>query len=179
MSTKAEMKRALILKTATEFVLENDFNDLTLEAVAKQADISKGGLLYHFPNKEALLIGISQYIFEEFTVLFDKKANQDPIQEGKWARAFIKAAEWDLQHKNKLNAGVLASSLLSPEASKAVTEIYQYVQNKLEEDTISPTTATIIRLAIDGLYYSEMLNIAPVKEELRKEVFKELLNMTK
>ncbi|WP_306425560.1 TetR/AcrR family transcriptional regulator [Priestia aryabhattai] len=46
MSTKAQLKRDLILKAAIEFILENDFNDLTLEAVAKQAGISKGGLLY-------------------------------------------------------------------------------------------------------------------------------------
>ena len=27
----------------------------TLDAVAKKAGVSKGGLLYHFPNKEALI----------------------------------------------------------------------------------------------------------------------------
>ena len=31
---------------------------LTLEAVAKEAGVSKGGLLYHFSNKEALIEGM-------------------------------------------------------------------------------------------------------------------------
>ncbi|MCX5496899.1 helix-turn-helix domain containing protein, partial [Kaistia dalseonensis] len=31
---------------------------LSLEAVAERAGISKGGLLYHFPTKQALLSGL-------------------------------------------------------------------------------------------------------------------------
>lgn len=56
MESKAHIKRHLILDTATKIVMENDYNALTLDAVAKQAGISKGGLLYHFPNKELLRV---------------------------------------------------------------------------------------------------------------------------
>ncbi|MEH7321147.1 TetR/AcrR family transcriptional regulator [Priestia megaterium] len=179
LSTKAELKRDLILKAAIEFILEKDFNDLTLEAVAKQAGISKGGLLYHFPNKEALLAGLTQHIFEEFITLFKEKANQDPFEKGKWSRALVELSKWDLEHNSKLNIGVLAQSLLDHDTSKAIDTNYQYVQDKIEEDVINPVTATIIRLAIDGLYYSELLNVAPIEKELREKVLNELLNMTK
>ena len=63
MESKANMKRNLILKFAKEFIIQNDFNDLTLDAVAKQAGISKGGLLYHYPNKEALLHRVNTIYF--------------------------------------------------------------------------------------------------------------------
>ncbi|WP_309225846.1 TetR/AcrR family transcriptional regulator [Priestia megaterium] len=179
LSTKAELKRDLILKAAIEFILENDFNNLTLEAVAKQAGISKGGLLYHFPNKEALLAGLTQHIFEEFITLFKEKAHQDPIEKGKWSRALVELSKWDLEHNSKLNIGVLSQSLLDQDTSKAIDTTYQYVQDKIEEDVINPVTATIIRLAIDGLYYSELLNVAPIEKELREKVLNELLNMTK
>ncbi len=179
LSTKAELKRDLILKAAIEFILENDFNDLTLEAVAKQAGISKGGLLYHFPNKEALLGGLSQHIFEELITSFKEKANQDPNEKGKWSRALVELSKWDLEHNSKLNIGVLSQSLLDHDTSKAIGTTYQYVQDKIEQDVINPVTATIIRLAIDGLYYSELLNVAPIEKELRDKVLNELLNMTK
>lgn len=49
----------------------------------------------------------------------------------------------------------------------------------MEHDGISPVTAMVIRLTIDGLYYSELYNIAPISEDLRKEVIKQLVDMTK
>ena len=38
-----------------ELVLETGAGHLTLDAVAKCAGLSKGGLLYHFPSKDLLL----------------------------------------------------------------------------------------------------------------------------
>ena len=179
MESKAAMKHQHILQSATEFILENDYHTLTLDAVAKQAGISKGGLLYHFPNKEALLIGVAQYIFEEFTIAFEEHAKQDPIEKGKWCRALIEVSKWDLEHNAELNVGLLAASMLNPDIVENISEGYQYMQTKVEQDHIDPVTATIIRLAIDGLYYSELFHIAPLDEKLREKVIQQLLTMTK
>lgn len=48
-------KRSSILLAASIVVKNNGVEKLTLEAVAKEAGVSKGGLLHHFPNKEALI----------------------------------------------------------------------------------------------------------------------------
>ncbi|PMB02210.1 hypothetical protein CEN49_26140, partial [Fischerella thermalis CCMEE 5273] len=39
--------REVILKSANQIVKEQGFTSLTLDAVAKHAGVSKGGLLYH------------------------------------------------------------------------------------------------------------------------------------
>ncbi len=44
-----------ILDAAEEIVLESGAAHLTFDAIAKRVGISKGGLLYHFASKEALL----------------------------------------------------------------------------------------------------------------------------
>ena len=44
-----------ILDAAQAVVLEVGAAHMTLDAVAAKARVSKGGLLYHFPTKEALL----------------------------------------------------------------------------------------------------------------------------
>jgi AcrR family transcriptional regulator len=179
MKSKANVKRQLILKTATQIILDKDFNALTLDTVAKKAGISKGGLLYHFPNKEALIKGMAQHIFEEIISNFYKSAENDPVVDGKWSRAFIEASRLDLEHYGELNVGILATSLLNPDIAKEISIGYQSLLTKLENDGISPMTTTIIRLAIDGLYYSQMLNIAPVDREMQKKVFHQLIEMTK
>ncbi|AOH54621.1 TetR family transcriptional regulator [Peribacillus muralis] len=180
MESKASLKRQHILKSATDFILQNDFNSLTLDSVAKQAGISKGGLLYHFPSKEALMIGLAQYIFEKFNMQFNEQANKEnPIEKGTWCRALIEVTKWDLEHNAELNIGLIAASMLNADVSESISQSYQYVQNKVEQDNIDPVTATIIRLAIDGLYYSELFNLAPLDENLREKVLQQLIAMTK
>lgn len=48
-------KRTTILQVACRLVRKLGASHLTLDAVAKEAGVSKGGLLYHFPTKEALI----------------------------------------------------------------------------------------------------------------------------
>ena len=47
--------RDRILDAAEQLVATQGASNLTLDAVAQAAGVSKGGLLYHYPNKEALL----------------------------------------------------------------------------------------------------------------------------
>src|SRR5262245_25771867 len=50
--------RDRILEAAEQLVAAQGASNLTLDAVAQTAGVSKGGLLYHFPSKDALLIGM-------------------------------------------------------------------------------------------------------------------------
>src|SRR5690348_11094601 len=57
--------RERLLDAAERVVAESGATHLTLDAVAKSAGVSKGGLLYHFPSKEALLEGMLARHFED------------------------------------------------------------------------------------------------------------------
>jgi len=50
--------RDRILEAADQLVAAQGASNLTLDAVAQAAGLSKGGLLYHFPSKDALLMGM-------------------------------------------------------------------------------------------------------------------------
>lgn len=179
MQSKADIKRQLILETAKTLVLADGFNSLTLEAVAKKAGISKGGLLYHFPNKEKLIAWLGEYIFQEFENNFSKIADSDPIQTGRWTRAFIEASKADLTENAELNVGVLASSILDSEVSESISEVYKSILTKIQDDGLDSITVDLIRLTLDGLYYSQTLNVAPLEKQRVNEVFDQLMKMTK
>lgn len=179
MESKADLKRRLILDTAKQIILENGLSLLTLDAVARAADISKGGLLYHFPNKESLIKGLAQHIFDEFSSNFYKFAEHDSNETGKWSRALIEASKVDLEHNGELNAGIMATSYLDPNIAKNISEGYESILKKIEDDKINPVTATIIRLTLDGIYYSEMFNVAPMEKGKVNEVIHQLLELTK
>lgn len=59
-ASNSEDKKKSILNAAADIVKEEGVAKLTLEAVAKKAGLSKGGLLYHYSSKEALIKGMVQ-----------------------------------------------------------------------------------------------------------------------
>lgn len=179
MQTKSETKRLHILNAAKQQVLENGFYSITLDAVSQRAQVSKGGLLYHFPNKESLIIGLAEYIFLDFEKNFYELANKDSEKKGRWTRAFIKATESDLTDNAELNIGALAASVLEPELCKKISKRYNSILEKLQNDGLEPATVDIIRLSLDGLYYSTYLNIAPLDISRTESVIDNLIKMTK
>src|SRR5881227_3806920 len=50
--------RTRILDAAETIVRDKGVTGLTLDAAAREAGVSKGGLLYHFASKEALAAGL-------------------------------------------------------------------------------------------------------------------------
>lgn len=67
----------MILQAAAEVVLKSGAYAMTLEAVAAQAGVGKGGLLYHFPNKEALIEGMSNQLLENFETAFEREIERE------------------------------------------------------------------------------------------------------
>ena len=59
---RSNNKKDQILQAALQVVEENGSNHLTIEAVAAFAGFSKGGVLYHFPSKKALLSGMVEHL---------------------------------------------------------------------------------------------------------------------
>ncbi|MFZ3578297.1 TetR/AcrR family transcriptional regulator [Virgibacillus sp. DJP39] len=179
MKSKADIKRQLILDTAKQIILDNGLGSLTLDAIAKKASISKGGLLYHFPNKESLIKGLALHIFNDYAFHFYDSAEQDTNETGKWSRALIEATKKDLEQNAELNVGILAASFLEPEINEKISESYIDLLKKLEDDKIDPLTADIIRFALDGIYYSKLFNVASPKQEKIDHVMQQLLEMTR
>jgi AcrR family transcriptional regulator len=169
--------RDAILKAANQVVMESGVTRLTLEAVAQAAGVIKGGLLYHFPSKEALIKGMIEQMNASFNASIRQayEADQGPAQ-GRWLRAFIRATFTSEQVD--LAAGLLAALALNPALLAPNRINYQTWQKQIEADVIDPAMATIIRLAVDGLWFSEVLDFAPPQHSLREAVLNRLIEMT-
>lgn len=60
----APAARAKVLHAYAELLVSSGERSATLDAVADLAGVSKGGLLYHFPSKEALAEGLMEHLRE-------------------------------------------------------------------------------------------------------------------
>ncbi|MBJ8194076.1 TetR/AcrR family transcriptional regulator, partial [Bacillus cereus] len=67
-----------------------------------------------------------------------------------------------------LYTALSAAQFTNPQMLKLLQDEYENIQNKIENDELDPVRSTIVRLAIDGLWFAEMFLIAPPNEEMRQ-----------
>jgi AcrR family transcriptional regulator len=173
-------KRNHILSAASIIVKTHGVEKLTLEAVAKEAGISKGGLLHHFPNKQALINEMVEELTNHFVANINDRATRasSSAGDGKWSRAFIEVTFDEVKEGNGLSTAIMASLFTNPDLLTRVQNEYSTWQKKFEDDGIDPVRATIVRLAADGLWFSEVFGTGHINKELREKVAKYLINMT-
>lgn len=180
--SKGKETRDKILEACVANIIENGIKDFTLEKVAKVAEVSKGGLLHHFRSKDDLITGVVEREISHIqTILADLSAN-DPKEKGRYTRAYIKSLDYEMsdqEHSNyqKLWAAILSCFVEKPELLKPIEKDYEMIQNKIENDAIDQVDATIIRLAVEGLIYTESFNFN-ISKDMRKKVLAKLLKMT-
>ena len=171
--------REAVLRAAERVVDEEGVSGMTLEAVAREAGVSKGGLLYHYPSKEALIGGMIRRLIEGFGEALGRELGRERGGGGgRWSRAYARASfaedRWYLQ----VNAGLLAAVAEDTRLLDPLRRGYEDGQRWAERDGIDPAVATVVRLAADGLFFAEMFGFAPPEGALRERVLEALLSLT-
>lgn len=174
--------REKILDAAEARLLAGGPAALVLDSVAVDAGISKGGLLYHFRTKEALVAGLLERMFEHFDRELESLSRTDPEAVGAWTRAYLGSTVTDqgtpADSSAQLMAGILATLGRDSEHLESVREHFARWHLRLETDGIDPTTATIVRLAADGLWLSALLGLPQLDAEASENVVRALRDLT-
>ncbi len=176
--------REAILDAAQSRLLELGPTGLVLETVAAEAGVSKGGLLYHFPSKEALVAGLTERMLAGFDALQSVLQADDPDEAGAWTRAYVRSTVTPqgepADDSARLMAGLLAGFGGDPTRLGEVQARFQQWQARIEQaDGVDPTSATIVRLAADGLWLSALLGLPGMGKPLAKQVMARLDAMTR
>jgi AcrR family transcriptional regulator len=174
--------RDRILTAAEDVVLNEGVARLTLEKAATTAGVSKSGVLYHFPSRSALVSAMVGRLTERIEKQLAAQRTADPGERGAYARAYINDAfasadDEQTRRGQRLGAAVLAAMASEPDLLAPLREAFARWQAKIEIDTSNPIRGTILRLAADGLWVSELLGFAPLDADLRRQVQEELLRM--
>ncbi|NMB69107.1 MAG: TetR/AcrR family transcriptional regulator [Chloroflexi bacterium] len=175
MPKSGEKTRAALLDAASRIVQQRGVEHLTLDLTAQEAGVSKGGLLYHFPSKEALIKGMIQSYLQRFTADFNAAAQADaPAAAGRWTRAYLQTTSEDQQRNPRMSSGLLAAVATDPALLSPMQQTFAEWVKLLEQDGIDPVTAQIVRLAVDGLWMVELFGLAPPDAETRENVLRAL-----
>jgi len=176
----------LILTAAERVALRDGVLRLTVEAVAREAKLSKGGVLYHFATKEsliqAMLDRLIRYCEQEM-----EQHQQNDAAPGRWTRAYVRKTlapltpypgEAAFPKSKEVGAGLIVAAATNPKLLEPLRKRFRTWQRAIERDGISPTRATVVRLAVDGLWLADVLGIWSLSDKLRRQVLNELIRLT-
>ena len=176
---KAADTRELIFQAASKILIDDGLSSLTLEQVAKEAGLSKGGLLYHFPNKAELIDAIFEYhnaIFEDRLVQLCHDEGDVP---GAWLKAYAKASVEQIidPRTASLYASLFAAEEKYASAHALMRQKYVDWQDQVENSGVDPNWAMFLRLTVDGLWFSEMHQYGPPNKTQRDWIVAKILDL--
>src|SRR5213595_89593 len=122
----------------------------TLDAVAKRAGVSKGGLLYHFPNKEALIAATLERL--------DRLAGEDlalmaAAAEGA-AAYFIRSSLWSDSPMDRSFVAVTRLAEVTHEGARGRFSAIQQQWLDLIAADVGKAMAKAVLYMGDGLYFN-------------------------
>ncbi|WP_410660288.1 TetR/AcrR family transcriptional regulator [Amycolatopsis sp. lyj-112] len=140
-----------ILDSYEEILIDQGPGGVTLEAVAAHAGVSKGGLLYHFGSKDALVEGLMDRLatFSEADIELALAAPEGVVS------YYLRTAITDVTQRKPLHRTTMATiriMLNEPRVSDVVQVYNQRVHDMISENVDDPLTAELVILVGDGLY---------------------------
>ena len=148
-----------IIDAANEVVLENGAAHLTFDAVVKKTGLSKGGILYHFPNKKALLTAMMNRMIVTFNDSRERIHQNMTTAILPNTKTYILAAHTKDEQSYKSDIAVLAAAANDPELMQPLQENFRRNFHTARSESNDPTLATLLCLAMDGIWLLSALGL--------------------
>ena len=175
--------RDLILDAAELIVDRDGVNALTFDALAAEAQVSKGTTLYHFDCKEALTAAMIERFVARFDTAWADAIHEDKEILGRKIRAYVTATfngeAITGKTFDRVNGAITAALTNFPDRVEPVRQQGQRHQAAIQSDGLDPVFASIIRMANDGLWFAESFNLMRYDPKLKQAVAERLVAWTK
>jgi len=152
---KVNNRKELIFQAAIKVISEKGINNFSIQNVCDEAEISKGGLMYHFASKEVLITSLHEYIIGYIEqLIMDEKSVRETYTEA-YLHACLLAAKSD-ETKTYMS---LFNYEVNEETKVLWEKFYEEVVEELSKE-LSDEWVTLVVLTTNGIftkdnYYSE------------------------
>lgn len=171
---KSARTQSRILDAASLVIRRDGLSRLTLENVAAAAEVSKGGLLYHFGSKEDLVTSLLDF------TLAQADSGLETLTEGEgpgaFARAYLEYVRLPGGENSANASSIIAAAALEEGNLDRAQAVFAGWQDRLiNDDGLDPTTALLARVVGDGLWLIDLFGLAAPGPEQRSDLIDAVL----
>ena len=167
-TTRSNNQADAILVAASQVVAEDGAGKLTIDGVAKKAGMSKGGVLYHFPSKDALLEGMLNALLAQIEAR--RRTTGDKSQ----LAGMLDSIDLQDESERAMSLAILATAAQKPELLAPARAYFSQVNEEVSGETQDPDLARILLLALEGMRFLNMLELNPWSNEESKRILKRM-----
>lgn len=194
---KGSDTRERVCQAAMRLADRDGLLNLTIDNVAAEAELSKGGILHHFPNKEALLLGVITHFSELIESSMTRAVADDPNPNYRWIRAMLSLGGKEAEAKSiagssvgltpesldRFMLSILAVAVHHPELLKPIQAIGQRLRGRLTANPEEGLEQLMMWLVADGLFLWRFVGLVQANDPLIGHVMdalgKRLVDLTK
>lgn len=159
---------------------------VTLDAVAKEAGLSKSGLIHHYPSKDALIGAMVLRKIDAWGSACEASFRRNAGQPAGAARGLIDACfdcpdseggaggESDDEASRMRGCVVIAALVHDAKHIEPVRKVHRRIDAKLAADKLPPGVADTVHLALNGMWFNWVFNLSDLTPQ-RLERVRELL----
>ncbi len=162
MTQKKNDTRQKILQAASALARESGPGNISLDAVAARAGVSKGGLLYHFASKKILL----EALVEDFLIGVESELDAaEDAGPNAMLDAYISLNMRERLCRDPAASGLLAALAKDPQLLAPVGRYERGFLDRIRANATDPELASIAFFALHGLRSLELLNCRVLDDE--------------
>lgn len=177
---RKEDVRAQILRSALLVLHRLGARSFTLDAVAREAGVSKGGLIHYFPNREALIAGMFKHVHARFEESFQRFLAEEPQEPGRRTRAYIRA-NFQVMEEGSTPYVLSLFELMAvePAVLQSLKTRDRDVQAILANDGLNPAYSAVLTSSCDACWLGVSFGFMPLKSRRLRSMREQLLAMTR
>lgn len=176
-ATASMAMQARLIEAALVILETQGGGNFTLDGVAKQAKVSKGGLLHHFATKESLVAAIIQHLYSLFNARAQHYYDSDSEPKGRWLRAYVRASFDTFEVSSQALVQLFPFVYMHESLIALTQEDLQLWETRFGEDGLPMARVAVIRMACDSHWTEQVMRVhSHVDSAL---ILEELLQLTR
>lgn len=173
-----------IMDAAEKIVIQKGANHLTFDILVTETGTSKGGILYHYPNKRVLLRSMVQRMlagFDHGRRRAEEKLRpamtlaDSPTEHEIVTKSYIQASF--AKRDQASSTALMAAAANDPELLEVVREHFKTNFNEIRQMGNKSMLNMILFLAADGLWLLDALQLCPLTGTERQSLKEMMLKL--
>ena len=167
--------RDRILDALQRILIKQGTAAVTLESVAAEAGVSKGGLLYHFRSKQALLQGLTLRLSEDAEAEFAQAGKEGVDIVRYFLETSLPGSDEEMALYWSMIAALRTAEGLTSDGAEVLGRVFTRWSELLNDSIGDPVLAETVRLVGDGLYLSALAGLPQPEPEVVRQIIDRLM----